>query len=214
MKKITIVAIDDHKFIREMWQLLFANHATYELTGTSGTIEDGLEMVTVKRPDIVLLDINLQDTSGMSIVPPIRKVSPGTKIIVISMHNEPAYAKKMIQLGAKGFVTKNSSHQEVFEAIENVLSGKTYICTEIKDTIAEQMMQIETDTPDIRSLSLREIEIIKFIKGGMLSNEIASELHLSTRTVEVHRHNILKKLKFKNTASMINFISTTDLSFN
>ncbi len=214
MKKITIVAIDDHKFIREMWQLLFANHATYELVGTSGTIEDGLEMVKIKRPDIVLLDINLHDTTGMSIVPPIRKMSPGTKIIVVSMHNEPAYAKKMIQLGAKGFVTKNSSHQEVFVAMEKVLLGNTYICTEIKDIIAEQMMEIETDKPDIRSLSLREIEIIKFIKEGMLSNEIASKLYLSTRTVEAHRHNILKKLKIKNTPSLINFISTTDLSFN
>ena len=214
MKKISIVAIDDHKFIREMWQLLFANHATYELTGTSGTFEAGIEMVKLKRPDIVLLDINLEDKSGMDAVPVIRKVSPGTKIIAVSMHSEPVYAKKMIQLGAKGYITKNSSHEEVFAGIDKVFNGNTYICSEIKDFIAEQMMDIETDKPDIRSLSLREIEIIKFIKEGMPSNEIALKLHLSTRTVEVHRHNILKKLQVKNTASLINFINTTDLSFN
>ncbi len=214
MKKISIIAIDDHKLIREMWQVLFANHATVELTGTSGTFEAGIEMVKLQRPDIVLLDINLQDASGMDAVPVIRKISPGTKIISVSMHSEPVYAKKMIQLGAKGYITKNSSHEEVFAAIDKVYNGSTYICSEIKDIISEQMMQRETDKPDIRNLSLREIEIIKFIKEGMLSNEIAAKLHLSTRTVEVHRHNIFKKLKLKNTASLINFINTTDLIFN
>jgi DNA-binding NarL/FixJ family response regulator len=160
-----------------------------------------------------LLDINLQDKSGMQAVPLIKKFSPGTKIIAVSMHNEPAYAKKMLHLGAKAYITKNSSHKEVFNAIDAVMKGGIYICTEIKDIITEQIMTTKNDEPDIKDLSLREIEIVKLIKDGFSSKEIASKIKISTRTVEVHRHNILKKLKLKNTTSLINFINTTDLIF-
>jgi DNA-binding NarL/FixJ family response regulator len=214
MKKITIVAIDDHKFILEMWRLVFTGNATMEYAGDSGTFDGGIVLIKLKKPDIVLLDINLLEKSGIDAVPLIRKFSPGTKIIVVSMHNEPAYAKKMMHLGAKAYITKNSSHKEVFSAIDTVMKGGIYICTEIKDIIAAQQLNSSTDGPDVRDLSLREIEIIKLIKEGLSSKEIGSSIHIATRTVEVHRHNILKKLKLKNTSSLISFINTTDLTFS
>jgi DNA-binding NarL/FixJ family response regulator len=119
----------------------------------------------------------------------------------------------MLQLGARGYVTKNSSHEEMFTAIDTVMTGKTYVCMEIKNIISDQALQDEPAGPDIKDLSLREIEIIKLIKEGLSSKEIATRLHISSRTAEVHRHNILKKLGLKNTASLISFINTTDLSF-
>jgi DNA-binding NarL/FixJ family response regulator len=94
------------------------------------------------------------------------------------------------------------------------MKGGIYICTEIKDIIAAQQLNSSTDGPDVRDLSLREIEIIKLIKEGLSSKEIGSSIHIATRTVEVHRHNILKKLKLKNTSSLISFINTTDLTFS
>jgi DNA-binding NarL/FixJ family response regulator len=130
------------------------------------------------------------------------------------MHNEPAYAKKMMHLGAKAYITKNSSHKEVFKAIDAVMQGGIYVCDEIKDIIAAQQLQSHEAAPDVRDLSLREIEIIKLIKEGLSSKEIGSSIHIATRTVEVHRHNILKKLKLKNTSSLISFINTTDLTFS
>jgi DNA-binding NarL/FixJ family response regulator len=129
------------------------------------------------------------------------------------MHSQPAYAKKMLQMGAKGYVTKNSSHEEMFTAIDTVMGGKNYICAEIKNIISEQALQDEPSGPSTNELSLREIEIIKLLKEGLSSKEIASRLQISARTAEVHRHNILKKLGLKNTASLISFINTTDLSF-
>jgi DNA-binding NarL/FixJ family response regulator len=149
----------------------------------------------------------------MDAVPLIRKFSPGTHIIAVSMHSQLVYAKKMLHLGAKGYVTKNSSHLEIFKAIEEVMNGKVYICSEIKDILSAQMMLNESEDQGISNLSLREIDVIKLIKEGLSSKEIATRLVLSTRTVEVHRHNILKKLKLNNTAGLINFINTTDLSF-
>lgn len=214
MKKISVVIVDDHKLIREMWAKMFASDKEIEITGESGTLDEAIEMIKIKRPDIVLLDINLANASGLDAVPQIRKFSPGTRIIAVSMHNQPAYVKKMLKLGAKGYVTKNSSHDEMFKAIEEVMKGRVYVCTEIKDILSDQALNNEPAGPDAKDLSLREIEIIRLIKNGLSSKEISSQLVITTRTVEVHRHNILKKLKLKNTASLINFINTTDLTIN
>ena len=213
MKKITIAVIDDHKLIRQMWAKMFATNNEIEITGESGVLDEAIEMIKIKRPDIVLLDINLAQGSGLDAVPLIRKFSPGTRIIAVSMHNQPAYVKKMMSLGAKAYVTKNSSHEEMFKAINEVMNGRVYLCAEIKDILSDQVLNNEVNRPDVKDLSLREIEIIKLIKEGLASKEISSKLNISTRTVEVHRHNILKKLKIKNTASLINYINTTDLSF-
>jgi DNA-binding NarL/FixJ family response regulator len=206
MKKISVVIVEDHKMVREMWVQLFVGRNDVEVVGKSGEFDEAIEMIKSKRPDIVLLDINLPNASGMDAVPLIRKYAPGTKIIAVSMHSQPAYAKKMLQLGARGYVTKNSSQEEMFAAIEAVMNGKNYVCDEIKNILSDQALQLEPTGPDIKELSLREIEIIRLIKEGNSSKEIAAQL-----TAEVHRHNILKKLKLKNTASLINFINTTDL---
>ncbi|HEV8282887.1 MAG TPA: response regulator transcription factor [Chitinophagaceae bacterium] len=211
MKKISVVVVDDHQLVREMWAHIFAGDEKIEVIGESGEFEKAIEMIKLKRPDIVLLDINLPPASGLDAVPLIRKFSPGTKIIAVSMHSQPAYAKKMLRLGAKAYVTKNSSRQEIFRAVEEVMNGSIYICSEIKDNISDEMLKGELNQPTIKDLSLREIEIIRLIKNGLSSKEIAVALHISVRTAEVHRHNILKKLKLRNTASLITFINTTDL---
>ncbi len=213
MKKTTIVIVEDHKLIRQMWAKLFSDRNDIEITGESGKLNDAVELIKIKRPDIVLLDINLPGGSGMDAVPQIRKYSPGTRIIAVSMHNQPVYAKKMIQMGAKAYVTKNSSHEEMYRALDIVMNGGVYVCAEIKEILSDQLLVNETDQPGINDLSLREIEIIKLIKDGLSSKEIAAGLDISVRTIEVHRHNILKKLKLKNVASLINYINTTNLSF-
>ncbi|MEP6948155.1 MAG: response regulator transcription factor [Ginsengibacter sp.] len=211
MKKITLVIVDDHKLLREMWRRIFAGNQEIEIVGESGEFNEAIELIKIKRPDIVLLDINLPPASGMDAVPLIRKFIPGTKIIAISSHTNPVYAKKMLQLGAKGYVTKNSSSQEILEAINEVMIGKKYVCSEIKDIISAQMLNDEITFHDAQDLSLREIEIVRLLKEGYSSKEIAASLHISVRTAEVHRRNILKKLKLKNTASLINYINHTDL---
>jgi DNA-binding NarL/FixJ family response regulator len=207
MKKTSIVVVDDHKLIREMWVRMFAERNDVEISGEAGELDEAVEIIRQVRPDIVLLDINLFDKSGLEAVPQIRKYSPGSRIIAVSMHNQPAYAKKILQLGASGYVTKNSSHTEIFKAVEEVMNGHKYVCTEIKNILSDQILETETEEGGIKNLSLREIEVIKLINKGHSSKEIAAELNISVRTIEVHRHNILKKLKLKNTASLLSFIN-------
>ncbi len=211
MKKVTVAIVDDHKLIRELWVNMFNGNSDIELIGESGTLKEAIEMIDSKRPDIVFLDINLPDGSGMDLVPLIRKHSPGTKIIALSMHNQPVFAKKMLQLGARGYITKNSSHKEMFKAIEVIMRGEEYLCDEIKNMLSEHNEVEEQSAHHTKELTLREIEIIKLLKEGFSTRDIASKLILSSRTIETHRHNILKKLQLKNLASLLKYINMTDL---
>jgi DNA-binding NarL/FixJ family response regulator len=210
---ITIVVVDDHRLIREMWMELFSTRDDIQVLGDSGTFDGAIELIKATRPDIVLLDINLPPASGLDAVPLIRKFTPGTKIIAVSMHTEAAYARKMIRSGAMGYVTKNSSHLEIFKAIEEVIAGRTYVCSEMKNILSDLSLEDNTGKPDIKSMSMREMEIIKLISEGLSSKEISARLFISLHTVNAHRQNILKKLKLKNTVSLINFINTNDLHY-
>jgi two-component system, NarL family, invasion response regulator UvrY len=210
--KTTIIVVDDHKLVREMWQELFARTHDIEVIGESGQFNEAIDLIKLKRPNIVLLDINLSHASGFDAVPLISKFSPGTKVIAVSMHSQPAYAKKMLQLGARGYVTKNSSREEMLTAIEAVKNGKKYICSEIKDIIADNLINGNVTGPGVKELSMRELEVIKYWKEGLSSKEIGIKMFISIRTVEVHRHNILKKLQIKNTAGLINYINQSNFS--
>lgn len=180
----------------------------FDVVAECGDGERAIELARDKRPDVVLLDINMAPMSGFDVLKMIRKYSPGSKIIGVSMHSQPAYAKKMLRLGAKGYVTKNSPRQEMLEAISEVSNNHVYICQEVKNILSDQLLNQDQVNPDINNLSDREMQIVRALKEGMSSKEIASELNISLKTVEVHRHNILKKLKLKNTVSLINFINS------
>jgi DNA-binding NarL/FixJ family response regulator len=127
------------------------------------------------------------------------------------MHSMPAYARRMFQMGARGYVTKNSSKDELVAAILEVKAGNKYICEEIKNIVAQQELEEDSDHPDMNLLSRREIDVVQLIKEGLSSKEIAKRLDISLKTVEVHRYNILRKLKLNNTASLVNFINAQGL---
>jgi len=208
MKKVSIMIVDDHTLIRETWSFLLGKNENFDVVAECGDGERAIELARDKRPDVVLLDINMAPMSGFDVLKMIRKYSPSSKIIGVSMHSQPAYAKKMLRLGAKGYVTKNSPRQEMLEAIAEVSKNQVYVCQEVKNILSEQMLNGDQTNPDINNLSDREMQIVRALKEGLSSKEIASELNISLKTVEVHRHNILKKLKLKNTVSLINFINS------
>jgi len=208
MEAISILIADDHKLIRDTWSFILNTDNRFKVVAECSNGEEAIEQAKQKRPQIVLMDINMTPVSGLEATRQIRKVSPGSKIIGVSMHSQPAYAKKMLQIGAKGYVTKNSSRDEMFKAIMEVHHGNRYICDEVKNIISEQIMD-DSPSQGINALSERELQIVKLIKEGFSSKEIASQLNISLKTVEVHRHNILKKLKLKNSASLVNFINNT-----
>jgi len=212
MEKITILLVDDHKLIRESWSFILNSDPRFEVVGETSNPEEAVEIARAKKPRIVLMDINMTPINGFEGTKLIRKYSPGSKVIGISMHSMPAYARRMIQIGAMGYVTKNSSKDELVLAIVEVNNGKKYICDEVKNILAQQELEEDgTGQPDMNVLSRRELDIVQLIKEGLSSKEIATKLDISLKTVEVHRYNVLKKLNLKNTAALVNFINTHGL---
>jgi DNA-binding NarL/FixJ family response regulator len=212
MRKIAILLVDDHKLIRESWTLILNSDPRFMVIGETSNAEEAVNIAKEKAPRIVLMDINMTPVNGFEATKLIRKFSPGSKIIGISMHCMPAYARRMMQLGAMGYVTKNSSKDELLKAIVEVDSGNKYVCDEVKNILAQQeLVEDGTGQPDMNVLSRREIDIVQLIKEGLSSKEIAVQLGISLKTVEVHRYNVLKKLSLKNTAALVNFINAHGL---
>jgi DNA-binding NarL/FixJ family response regulator len=211
MDKITILLVDDHKLIRDSWSFILNSDPRFSVIGETDSGEEAIEIAKTKKPRIILMDVNMTPVNGFDATQQIHKFSPESRIIAVSMHSMPAYAKKMLQLGAMGYVTKNSSKDEMITAIIEVNSGKKYICEEVKNILAQLELDEDSDHADMNTLSRREIDIVKLLKEGLSSKEIAQQLDISLKTVEVHRYNILKKLKLKNTAALVNFINTKGL---
>lgn len=212
MDKITILLVDDHKLIRESWSFILNSDPRFMVIGETSNAEDAVTIAKEKNPQIVLMDINMTPVNGFEATRLVRKYSPGSKIIGISMHSMPAYARRMLQMGAMGYVTKNSSKDELLTSIMEVNDGRKYVCEEVKNILAQQeLVDDGGGQPDMNVLSRREIEIVQLIKEGMSSKEIAIRLGISLKTVEVHRYNILKKLSLKNTAALVNFINAQGL---
>ncbi|MBL7733263.1 MAG: response regulator transcription factor [Chitinophagaceae bacterium] len=211
MDKITIMLVDDHKLIRESWSFILNSDNRFRVVGETSNADDAVEIAKTEKPRIILMDINMSPVNGFEATKLVRKYSPGSKVIGISMHSMPTYAKRMLQMGAMGYVTKNSSKDELLTAIMEVNGGKKYVCDEVKNILAQQELEEDGSQPDLNTLSKREIDIVQLIKEGLSSKEIGQRLDISLKTVEVHRYNILKKLNLKNTAALVNFTNAHGL---
>lgn len=132
MKKTTILIVDDHRLLRQTWSVILNKHTDYEVAGECSNAKEALELLPFLQPDIIILDINLPGISGIDAVPLLLKSCPASKILGISMHSQPAYARKMIRDGAMGYVCKSSSSTEMFKALEEIRDGKRYVCQETK----------------------------------------------------------------------------------
>ena len=207
MSKTTILIADDHTLVREAWSFLLNSHPRFTVVGECGSAEEAIELARTLRPQVVILDINLPGMNGIEAVGHIRKCSPASRILGVSMHTLPTYARKMIREGASGYMTKNSPREEMIRAITEVLAGKKYICQEIKDALSEQIISSDSAKETLQSLTGRELQIISRIVRGETSREIGEALGVSLKTVEVHRHNILRKLDLKSTTALIHFIN-------
>lgn len=212
MEKISIIIADDHKLIRDTWSFILNNDERFEVLAECSNGEEAVEMAKQFRPRILLMDINMSPINGIEATQLVRKFAPATRVIGVSMHSQPAYVKKMLKIGALGYVTKNSPIDEMITAIIEVDKGNRYICNEVKNILSEQMFEEDGEGTGINALSNRELDVIKLIKEGMSSKEISKSLNISLKTVEVHRHNILKKLNLKNSASLVNYINTSGIA--
>ena len=211
MKRITVLLVDDHRLMMEAWAIVLGQNKQFKVVGQAADFAQAIELVETHHPDIVLTDINMSPQDGFVLTEKILEISPESGVIGVSMHNIPLYAKKMLRIGGKGYVTKNSSKDELVTAILEVYEGNIYICKEIKDILANDQLDDNNEMMKLYSLTEKELDIIAWVKQGMSSREIAELKDVTLKTVEVHRYNILKKLGLPNTAALVSYIQSKGL---
>jgi two-component system invasion response regulator UvrY len=208
MKEINLLITDDHKMIRETWSFFLNKDPRFNVIAVAGNGEEAVILVQQFHPDIVLMDVNLPGINGIEATQAIRKASPATKVLGVSMQLQPSYAFKMIQHGASGYLTKSSSIEEMCKAILDVHHNRTYICQSVKDALADLTITSNGQEALFNLVTKREIEVIELITKGYSSREIADHLNVGLKTIEIHRYHILKKLKLKNVAALVNYFFT------
>lgn len=207
MKKCTVLVADGQTLLRESWSLFLNAQPGFSVVAETSTGEETLHACCRLSPDLVLIEVNLPDTDGITLTRSIVTAVPSTRVIGLSAHNKPGYAREMLSNGAMGYVSKGSSAKELFTAMNRALCGHKYVCDEIKRKIAEQIMAEEGSLLALQSLTPREKGIIQLVKKGMFSAQIAERLSLSQKTVELYRSKILRKLNLPNAAALVNFVN-------
>jgi DNA-binding NarL/FixJ family response regulator len=210
MKKIRIIIADYHKLVREVWASYLNSVGVFEVLATTGEADKAVELAILHKPDIILMDTNLDSGSAIEAIQKLKSLGLMTKVIGVSAYSLPAYAKKILHAGAMGYITKNSSSEELIKAIQEVGNGYRFICSEVLEILSEELLEGKEKDPGISQLTERELEIIQLVKVGKSSREIALLLNIALKTVEAHRHSILKKLKLPNTAAVVNFIHSSE----
>lgn len=201
MSTIKLVVVDDHQLFREGVISLLSKKEDLEVVGEAENANGLWEILDQKKVHIVLIDISLPDMNGIEIISTAKEKYENVRFIALTMHAEGQYVIQAVKSGAHGYLIKNADEQELITAIKQVALGQKYFNSEISQLMITDMA-IEGDESRKR-LSDREKEVLLLVSDGKTTKEIAEELFVSSRTVETHRVNIMKKLKVQNTAELI-----------
>ena len=196
---IKIVLADDHAVVRSALRLLLDAEEDLEVVAEAGDIESTLRYVSGHKPDVLILDLNMPGGPSISAVPRLRKASPRTGIVVLTMQSEPAYARQALQTGVLGYVLKEAVDEELVHAVRLAADGRTYLQPELGARLAAD----PGEDPD--GLSERELDVLRLIALGHTNSEIAEQLFLSVRTVESHRAHIQQKLRMSKRSELVRY---------
>jgi DNA-binding NarL/FixJ family response regulator len=198
-KKRSILLIDDHPIVRQGLAQLINQESDLLVTAEAASAREALDAVEKKIPDIAIVDISLDDRSGIELIKDLRARDPNLPILALSMHDESLYAERALRAGAKGYIMKQEATDQVMTAIRKVLEGQIYVSERMASRLLDQFVSTKPGDEEspLGRLSDRELEIFSMIGRGLGTREIANKLYLSIKTVEAHREHIKEKLKLR-----------------
>ena len=200
--KITVLIADDHTVVRQGLRLLIGDEDGLQVIAEAGTVPDAERLTRAHRPSVLVLDLNMPGGSSLEAIPRLREQSPDTAIVVLTMQDDPAFAREALRSGALGFVLKEAADEELLEAIRRAAAGDTYLNPRVGARLAAT-----PPAPDGRpdDLTRREVDILRLITLGHTTTEIAKRLFLSTRTIETQRASIHRKLHLTSRAELVRY---------
>lgn len=210
MEKIKIMITDDHPIIREGLKQLLELDGNMEVIAEANDGEECLEMLQSISPDVLLLDINMPKRNGIEVLESIKKQKIPIKVLILTLHNEIEYLLKAVEIGIDGYILKDSDSDELKKAIEVVISGNTYIQPSLIPSLNKGKKEYTADENRIRSLTRRELEVLKLIAGGCSNRRISEELSISERTVKNHISHIFKKIDVEDRTQAAVFVMRND----
>ena len=196
-QKVRIVIAEDHTILREGLRSLLSSNPIFEIVGEAEDGREAIRCVEKFKPDLILTDLSMPRMNGMEAIKEIKKESPATKVLVLTVHRAEEYILATFRAGADGYILKDSTHSELVMAVKKVLSGKHYISPEISEKVIEGYLEGKKTLKSRTSwetLTQREREILKLIAEGYKNKKIAEDLCISVKTVEKHRANLMGKL--------------------
>jgi two-component system, NarL family, response regulator NreC len=204
--ELRLVLCDDHKIMRSGLRHVLAENPDIDVVSDVGTAGEAIDAVRRIRPDILILDLSLPDASGVSIIDQVHEASPGTGVLVLTMHDDVAYLRKAFAAGAQGYVLKAAADVELMQAVTEVAAGRRYVHPALGAALL-------ADGPDVHEpgrerelpLSEREKEILRSVALGYTNPEMARTMGLSVRTVETYRHRLQQKLGLRSRAELARF---------
>lgn len=200
-----VLVVDDHPFMRAGLAQLINRQADLEVCGEAGTMADALRAVQELRPDLVLSDLTMADRGGLEFIKDLQAAGDAPPVLVVSMHDEAIYAERVLRAGARGYIMKEAGGESLLGAIRQVLRGEIYVSPKQAALVLENLSGRRprgSDSP-IKQLTDREFEIFQLIGQGKGTQDISAQLHLSPKTVDVHRANIKQKLELKDATALV-----------
>lgn len=198
---IKLVLADDHRLMQDGLKSRLEREDNLSILACVGTGDDALDMTRKLKPDVLLLDINMPRMNGLEVLECIQQSNLNTSVIMLSMHDSKDYVIRAVKAGAKGYVLKDVSSDELVLAINQVAQGRSYLCPQASDKLLAQFNEKPAERDE--TLSKRESDVLKAIVSGCGNKDIADTLHISVRTVETHRLRIKKKLGASSTAALV-----------
>lgn len=193
---IKVLIVDDHPVVAEGLRKLIQDSKIAEVIGVAGSGKACMDFLKWEKPDIIFLDINLPDASGLDLCKSIKEKNPSQKILALTTFNERAVVLKMMENGADGYILKNSDSDEILEAVKEINAGNKFLAVEVEEILKKK-------NEEGMILTRREKEVLILIADGLTNHEIAEKLFISPLTVDSHRKNLITKLGARNTASLI-----------
>ncbi len=203
-----VLLADDHAVLRAGLRLLLANTNEYEVVGEASSGNETLSLAEQLRPDLILLDLSMPALGGLDALPVLRQLVPAARILILTMHDDPQYLRQALKQGASGYVLKKAADSELLSAIRTVMQGDVYVHPSMTRILLEDLLpeaQVSNNKNAWDSLSEREQEVLKMVALGHTSAEIASQLSLSTKTVETYRARGMEKLGLRTRAALVKF---------
>jgi two-component system response regulator NreC len=205
---ITIVLADDHQVVRAGLRLLLEAEDGFEVVAEAGDVATAERRLSAYHPRVLILDLNMPGEASLPAIPRIRRTSPATQIVVLTMQSDPAFAREALRAGALAYVLKEAADSELVQAVRMAAAGRTYLNPELGARLAAEPPTPHGPPDD---LSGRELEVLRLIALGHTNSEIAAHLYLSVRTVESHRAHIQQKTRRMTRADLVAYAREHDL---